>query len=42
MVLGMELKPIQDAVAAALGEGQSGVGIRDLLMDLATKQGLAI
>src|SRR3569833_7749 len=42
MVLGMELKPIQAAVAAALGEGQSGVGIRDLLMDLAQKQGLAL
>jgi phosphotransferase system enzyme I (PtsP) len=42
MVLGMELRPIQDAVAAALGEGQSGVGIRDLLMDLAQKQGLVI
>jgi phosphotransferase system enzyme I (PtsP) len=42
MVLGMELKPIQAAVAAALSEGQSGVGIRDLLMDLAQKQGLVV
>jgi hypothetical protein len=38
----MELKPIQAAVAAALSEGQSGVGIRDLLMDLAQKQGLVV
>ncbi|HWA17446.1 MAG TPA: phosphoenolpyruvate--protein phosphotransferase [Devosia sp.] len=42
MIMGMELKPIQSAVAAALGEGQSGVGIRELLLDLAEKQGLAI
>jgi phosphotransferase system enzyme I (PtsP) len=42
MVLGMELKPIRAAVAALLGEGQSGVGVRDLLMDLASKQGLVI
>jgi phosphotransferase system enzyme I (PtsP) len=42
MVLGLELKPIQAAVAAALGEGQSGVGIRDLLLDWAEQQGLAI
>jgi phosphotransferase system enzyme I (PtsP) len=42
MVLGMELKPIQAAVAAALSEGQSGVGVRELLMDLAQKQELVI
>jgi phosphotransferase system enzyme I (PtsP) len=42
MVLGMELKPIQAAVAAALSEGQSGVGIRELLMDLAQKQGRVV
>jgi phosphotransferase system enzyme I (PtsP) len=42
MVMGMELKPIQAAVAAALSEGQQGVDIRELLTDLATKQGLAI
>ena len=42
MVMGMELKPIQAAVAAALGEGQYGVGIRELLMDLAAKQGLVV
>lgn len=42
MVLGLELKPIRAAVAAALGEGQSGVEIRELLMDLADRQGLAV
>jgi phosphotransferase system enzyme I (PtsP) len=42
MVLGLELRPIQAAVAAALGEGQSGVGIRELLLDLAMRQGLVI
>lgn len=42
MVMGVELKPIQAAVAAALGEGQSAVGIRDLLVDLADKQGLVV
>jgi len=42
MVMSMELKPIQAAVAAALGEGQYGVGIRELLMDLAAKQGLVV
>jgi len=42
MILGLDLKPVQAAVAAALGEGQSSVGVRDLLMDLAARQGLAI
>ncbi len=42
MVMGMELKPIRAAVAAALGEGQQGVGIRELLVDLAQQQGLVI
>jgi phosphotransferase system enzyme I (PtsP) len=42
MVLGMELKPIQAAVAAALSEGKSGVGIRDLVMDLGQKLGLVV
>jgi phosphotransferase system enzyme I (PtsP) len=42
MVMGMELKPIRAAVAAALGEGQHGVGIRELLVDLALKQGFVI
>jgi phosphotransferase system enzyme I (PtsP) len=42
MVMGMDLAPIRAAVAAALGEGQRGVGIRELLMDLAERQGLVI
>ncbi|MEO6015138.1 MAG: phosphoenolpyruvate--protein phosphotransferase [Devosia sp.] len=42
MILGMDLMPIREAVAAALSEGQSGVGVRELLLDLAEKQGLVI
>jgi phosphotransferase system enzyme I (PtsP) len=42
MIMGMELKPIKAAVAAALAEGQSGVGIRELLLDIAGRQGLVI
>jgi len=42
MLLGLELAPLRAAVAAALGEGQEGVAIRELLMDLAERQGLAI
>jgi hypothetical protein len=42
MIMALELKPIQAAVAAALGEGQMGVGIRELLMDHVLKQGLVI
>lgn len=42
MVMGMDLKPIRAAVAAALGEGQHGVGIRELLVDLAMQQGLVL
>jgi phosphotransferase system enzyme I (PtsP) len=42
MVMGLELDPIRRSVAAALSEGQSGVGIRDLLLDWANKQGLVI
>jgi phosphotransferase system, enzyme I, PtsP len=42
MIMGLELKPVQAAVAAALGEGQSGVGIRALLTEITLKQGLVI
>jgi hypothetical protein len=42
MIMGMDLKPIRTAVVTALGEGQSGVGIRELLLDMAEKQGLVI
>jgi len=42
MVLGLELEPVRAAVAAALADGQYGLEIRELLMDLADKQALAI
>ena len=42
MIMGMELKPIRAAVAAALGEGQSGVGIRELLIDMLPGRALVI
>ncbi len=42
MILGLELGPIRDAVATALAEGQQGAGVRDLLADLAARQGLAV
>ena len=42
MVLGLELEPVRAAIATALGEGPHGVEIRELLMEIATRQGLAI
>ena len=42
MILGLELKPIREAVAAALAEGASGPSIRELLVGWAERQGLAI
>jgi phosphotransferase system enzyme I (PtsP) len=42
MILGLELDPIRKSVSAALLEGSSGVGIRDLLLDWAGRQSLAI
>jgi phosphotransferase system enzyme I (PtsP) len=42
MLLGLELGPLRTAVAAALTEGQVGAGIRELLLDLADKQGLVL
>lgn len=42
MILGLDLKPIQASVAAALLDGASGVGIRALLLDWAGRQGLSI
>lgn len=42
MILGLELEPIRKSVAAALLEGASGVGIRDLLLDWANRQSLPI
>ena len=35
-----ELKPIRDAVAAALSDGADGVGIRELLTEWVEKQNL--
>ena len=42
MILGLDLAPVRASVAAALLEGASGVGIRELLLDWAGRQGLAI
>ena len=42
MVLGLELEPVRAAVATALGEGPYNVEIRELLQDIADKQGLAL
>ncbi|MBD8067006.1 phosphoenolpyruvate--protein phosphotransferase [Devosia sp. PTR5] len=40
MVLNLELKPIRDAVAAALSDGADGIGIRDLLGEWVDRQKL--
>ena len=40
MILNVELKPIQAAVAAALGDGADGVSIRQLLTEWVEKQNL--
>ncbi|WP_421762406.1 phosphoenolpyruvate--protein phosphotransferase [Devosia sp.] len=42
MILGLDLAPVRASVSAALLEGASGVGIRDLLLDWAGRQGLSI
>jgi len=42
MILGLELEPIRKSVSAALLEGSSGVGIRELLLDWAGRQSLSI
>jgi phosphotransferase system enzyme I (PtsP) len=42
MILGLELKPIRKAVAAALAEGATGPSIRELLLGWAERQGLVI
>ena len=42
MILGLELEPIRKSVSAALLEGSSGIGIRELLLDWAERQALAI
>jgi phosphotransferase system enzyme I (PtsP) len=42
MILGMELGPIRAAVAEALGEGHRGAPVRELLGELAERQGLVV
>lgn len=42
MILGLELAPIKDAVAASLLEGAAGINTRELLLDLAQQQGLSL
>jgi phosphotransferase system enzyme I (PtsP) len=42
MVLGLELEPIRKSVAAALLDGADGVGIRELLLDWASRQNLSV
>lgn len=42
MILGTDLTPIRNSVSAALLEGAHGPGIRELLLDWAGRQGLAI
>ena len=42
MILGLDLKPIREAVDVALAEGAKGPSIRELLLGWADRQGLAI
>jgi phosphotransferase system, enzyme I, PtsP len=42
MILGLDLGPIRASVSAALLEGASGPGIRELLLDWSERQGLVI
>ena len=42
MVLGLELRPVKDAVAAALLEGAGSVSMRELLLEWVERQGLVI
>jgi phosphotransferase system enzyme I (PtsP) len=42
MIMGLELEPIRKSVSSALLEGSSGIGIRELLLDWAGRQSLAI
>jgi phosphotransferase system enzyme I (PtsP) len=42
MILGLDLAPVRKSVAAALLEGADGVGIRELLLEWAERQSLAI
>jgi phosphotransferase system enzyme I (PtsP) len=42
MVLGLELGPIKESMAAALLEGVGGINTRELLLELAERQGLSL
>ncbi|HEV7275526.1 MAG TPA: phosphoenolpyruvate--protein phosphotransferase [Devosiaceae bacterium] len=42
MILGLDLAPVRASVSAALLEGADGVGIRELLLEWAERQSLAI
>ena len=42
MILGLDLAPVRASVSAALLEGADGVGIRELLLEWADRQSLAI
>src|SRR5690606_5652981 len=42
MILGLELQPVKQAVAAALLEGANGIGMRELLLEWVERQGLVI
>ena len=42
MVLGLELEPIRRSVCTALLDGAEGVGVRELLLDWASRQSLPI
>ena len=41
-MLGLDLAPIRQSIAAALLEGDDGVSIRELLMEWADRQNLPI
>jgi phosphotransferase system enzyme I (PtsP) len=42
MVLALDLAPIRASVAAALSDGNDGVGIRELLLDWVARQGVPV
>lgn len=42
MILALELKPIQEAIAAALDDSSSGPGIREVLTEIAQRQKLPL
>ena len=42
MILGLELGPIRQSIAAVLLDGATGVGVRELLLDWASRQSLPV